>query len=192
MSNPVIALDKSVSRVLNEWGARETVLVKFLSEYLVFVVIILSFLWLAYRVYEKNKPLTDLRLVLKDLILQGVTLLVVPVGVATAISEVISPFYLRQRPFVAMHEIKLLVPHSADGGMPSHHMVFMASTAFIVYISNKRLGLILISLSLISGVGRISIGIHYPSDVLAGILFAGITIFVHSQLLHRFPRPMCY
>ena len=149
MSNPVIALDKSVSRVLNEWGARETVLVKFLSEYLVFVVIILSFLWLAYRVYEKNKPLTDLRLVLKDLILQGVTLLVVPVGVATAISEVISPFYLRQRPFVAMHEIKLLVPHSADGGMPSHHMVFMASTAFIVYISNKRLGLILISLSLI-------------------------------------------
>jgi len=113
------------------------------------------------------------------------TLLVIPVGVATVISEVISRFYVRQRPFAVMSEIKLLVPHGADGGMPSHHMVFMSTVAFMAYNSNKRLGLILISLSLISGIARISAGIHYPSDVLAGVLLGGVVAFVYTQIMAR-------
>jgi len=117
--------------------------------------------------------------------LQGIALLVIPVGVATVISEVISRFYVRQRPFAVMSDIKLLVPHSADGGMPSHHMVFMASAAFMVYLSNKRLGVILIGTSLISGVARISAGIHYPSDVFAGILLAGFTVFLYVMISRR-------
>jgi undecaprenyl-diphosphatase len=170
------------------WGAREIFVVKVSSEYLVFVVIALSCAWLIYRVRQRHQALTHFENVLKDLILQGMTLLVIPVGVATAISEVISRFYIRQRPFVAMHQIKLLVSHSADGGMPSHHMVFMASAAFMIYISQRWLGLILIGLALISGVGRISAGIHYPSDVIAGILLAGITVFIYIKFMYRFSR----
>jgi membrane-associated phospholipid phosphatase len=66
--------------------------------------------------------------------------------------------------------------------MPSHHMVFMAAAAFMVYNSNKRLGLILIGLSLISGVARISAGIHYLSDVFAGILLSGFTVFLYMMI----------
>ena len=192
MFNPFINLDRSISRVLNEWGAREIFLVKVLSEYLVFVVIALSLGWLVYCVYQQNKRLFDFKRFVKDLMLQGIALLVIPVGVATIISEAISKFYVRQRPFAVMSDIKLLVPHSADGGMPSHHMVFMASAALMVYLSNKRLGVILIGLSLISGVARISAGIHYPSDVLAGILLAGATVIASNQLMGKFRWKMHY
>ena len=192
MFNSFINLDRSISRVLNEWGAREIFLVKVLSEYLVFVVIALSLGWLVYCVYQQNKRLFDFKRFVKDLMLQGIALLVIPVGVATIISEAISKFYLRQRPFAVMSDIKLLVPHSADGGMPSHHMVFMASAALMVYLSNKRLGVILIGLSLISGVARISAGIHYPSDVLAGILLAGATVIASNQLMGKFRWKMYY
>jgi membrane-associated phospholipid phosphatase len=156
--------------------------VKVLSEYLVFVVIALSLMWLLHRVYQRNAPKVDFKQFMKDLLLQGTTLLVIPVGIATLISEVISRFYVRQRPFAVMSDIKLLVPHSADGGMPSHHMAFMAAAAFMVYNSNKRLGLILIGLSLISGVARISAGIHYLSDVFAGILLSGFTVFLYMMI----------
>ena len=186
MRNLFINLDKSISRVLNEWGTREIFFVQLLSEYLVFVVIALSFVWLMCLVYRRNKPFIDFKPFAKDLLLQGATLLVIPVGVATVISELISRFYVRQRPFAVMSDIQLLVPHSADGGMPSHHMVFMATVAFMVYLSNKRLGVILIGLSLISGVARISAGIHYPSDVLAGILFACINVVVYIQIIRVF------
>lgn len=115
--------------------------------------------------------------------MQGVALLVIPVGVATVISEVMSRFYIRQRPFAAMSDIKLLVPHSADGGMPSHHMVFMVSIAMMVYHFSKKLGIALIVLSLISGIARISAGIHYPSDVVAGALLGGVLAITYIRTI---------
>ena len=183
MNNLFFNVDKSISRVLNEWGAREIFLVKIFSEYLVFVVIAVSLAWLAYRVYQRNQPLVDVKHFVKDLFLCGMTLLVIPVGVATVISEVISRFYVRQRPFAVMRDIKLLVPHSSDGGMPSHHMVFMSTVAFMVYNSNQRLSLILITLSLMSGIARISAGIHYPSDVLAGALLGSVLAITYARTM---------
>jgi len=186
LKNPFFAFDTLILRDLNQWAARKIFLITVLSEYLVFAVIALALLWLVKRTYQQNRPQIEFKLFLKNLCIQGVTILAIPVGVATAVSEVISRVYARERPFIAMHDIRLLVPHSADGGMPSHHVVFMASTAFMVYLLNKRLGIVLIVLSLISGVGRISAGIHYPSDVLVAFLLAGITIYLYSQLISRF------
>lgn len=173
---------------LNHWGARERFLVKVLSEYLVFVAIALVLLWITYRAYQRKKPLTEFKPFITDLLLQGLFLVAIPVGLATLISEVISQLYVRQRPFAAMIDIKLLVPHGADGGMPSHHMVFMASLAGMVYISSKRFGTFLLSLTVLSGLGRISAGIHYPSDVVAGILLAGLTVFSYPQITVSFSK----
>jgi len=51
----------------------------------------------------------------------------------------------------------------------------------MVYLSNKRLGVILIGLSLISGVARISAGIHYPSDVIVGVLLGVVLSFTYAR-----------
>jgi membrane-associated phospholipid phosphatase len=155
--------------------------VKVLSEYLVFVVITFAFLWLVHRTYQRTSSFNDFKFFFRDLFIQGVAILVIPVGLATVISEVISRFYIRQRPFAAMSDIKLLVPHSADGGMPSHHMVFMVSVAMMVYHFSKKLGIALIVLSLISGIARISAGIHYPSDVLAGALIGALLAVTYAR-----------
>lgn len=181
MSNPLLTLDTSISRVLNNCGAREIFLVKVLSEYLVFVVIAFALLWLVHRTYQRNTSLIDFNFFFRNLFIQGVAILVLPVGLATVISEVISRFYIRQRPFAAMSDIKLLIPHSADGGMPSHHMVFMVSIAMMFYHFSKKLGIAFIVLSLISGIARISAGLHYPSDVLAGALVGGVLAIAYAR-----------
>lgn len=181
MSNPLLTLDTSISRVLNNCGAREIFLVKVLSEYLVFVVIAFALIWLVHRTYQRNTSLIDFNFFFRNLFIQGVAILVLPVGLATVISEVISRFYIRQRPFAAMSDIKLLIPHSADGGMPSHHMVFMVSIAMMFYHFSKKLGIAFIVLSLISGIARISAGLHYPSDVLAGALVGGVLAIAYAR-----------
>lgn len=188
MNNPLFVVDKSISRVLNEWGAREFFLIKVLSNYIVFLVIAIALFWLINRSYQHNKPRADFKLFLKKLFSQGVILLVIPVGVSTAISEIISSIYVRQRPFVTMNDVKLLVPHGADGGMPSHHMVFMVSIAVIIYFFNKRLSFLLIILSVISGIARISAGIHYPSDVLAGAFAGGVIAIIYARIMFRGKR----
>jgi len=84
-----------------------------------------------------------------------------------------------------MKDVKLLVPHGADGGMPSHHMVFMMSIAVMVFIFDKKLGLLLIAMSVTSGIARISAGIHYPSDVLAGALLCGGLAITYARTMLR-------
>ena len=68
MSNPLLTLDTSISRVLNNWGAREIFLVKVLSEYLVFVVIAFALLWLVHRTYQRNSSLIDFNFFFRNLL----------------------------------------------------------------------------------------------------------------------------
>lgn len=181
-----MTLDQQLVATLNGWGLHNTFLVAICSEYLVFFVSLIAVSWLTQNIYRRNKPINSIRVVLSDLVLSTFVLFVIPVGLATLISELISQFYMRQRPFVTMSNVELLVPHSADGGMPSHHMVFMISIATLVYLSNKRLGILLIFLSVISGIARVSAGIHYPSDVVAGIILGSFVSYFYIRISLRF------
>ena len=152
-----------------------------MSDYLVYGVIILGFSALLIEVYRRNTQYSYQKLLFKVLMIQLAKLFVLPVGVATLISEVVSSLYVRQRPFVTLSNIKLLVPHGADGGMPSHHMVFMFSLAVMTYLINTRLGILLMILSAVSGLARISAGVHYPSDVIAGVLLGVMLSFTYAR-----------
>lgn len=113
----------------------------------------------------------------------GLLLLAVPVGVAILTSELISQIYVRQRPFAVMPGIKQLVPHAADGGMPSHHVVFMVAVAVMVYSVDRKMGYFLLIVALLSGVARVSAGIHYPSDIMAGALLGWIVPTIYLRLI---------
>ncbi len=85
-----------------------------------------------------------------------------------------------------MPNVKLLVPHGADGGMPSHHMVFMTALTLIIYRLQRDLGLLFLGITLLSGFARISAGIHYPSDVLVGIFLGWLVSYLYLRLVGRF------
>ena len=162
-----------------------TLLIKVLSEYLVFAVLLIAVVGFLFWACRRYQPCAGVKFILKDLLVQGIKIFVIPVGFATVISEIISSLYVRQRPFVTMKDVKLLVPHGADGGMPSHHMVFMMSIAVMVYLFNKKLSLLLIALNVISGIARISAGIHFPSDVLAGALLGSVLAITYARIMLR-------
>ena len=82
-----------------------------------------------------------------------------------------------------MPGIKLLVPHVADGGMPSHHVVFMVAVAVMVYTVDHKMGYFLLIVALLSGVARVSAGIHYPSDIVAGALLGWIVPKIYLRLI---------
>ena len=82
-----------------------------------------------------------------------------------------------------MSGIKLLVLHGADGGMPSHHVVFMVAVAVMIYSIDRKMGYILLLITLISGIARVSAGIHYPSDILAGALLGWIIPTIYLRVV---------
>lgn len=167
---------------LNKWGIHERTVVSVCSNDLVYTVILVSALWFVFHTYKQRQPLQNYRQFTINLITKSVILFVIPVGIATLISELISQVYVRPRPFSVMPEIKLLVPHSADGGMPSHHIVFMVALATMIYSMNHRLALVLGLLTLISGIARIAAGIHYPSDVIAGVFLGWLISTLYLRI----------
>jgi len=92
----------------------------------------------------------------------------------------------RPRPFVALDLIPL-VPYADKGSFPSGHAVALFALALVVYYFHKKTGIIFLALSGLSVLARVYVGIHWPSDILAGVLLGlGSAILVYWFFKKRF------
>jgi undecaprenyl-diphosphatase len=90
-------------------------------------------------------------------------------GVALAIAQVISRLVDRPRPFVAdPSSVHLFTRHAADAGFPSDHATAAFAIAVAIFLRNRRWGLVTLGMAVVLSVGRVAMGVHYPTDVIAG------------------------
>jgi membrane-associated phospholipid phosphatase len=178
-----MSIDSSLVRSLNSWGEHYKSLVHICSNDLVYIVILLAALWFVIQILKSNPIKHGSRDFVVNLAKRGIVILAIPLGIAILVSESISAIYVRQRPFVADSRVHLLVPHGADGGMPSHHIVFMAALVASIYYYDKRSATFFAVLTLITGVARVVAGIHYPTDVLVGALIGVGIVYVYHRVL---------
>lgn len=181
--NTQMSIDSSIVRSLNSWGESHTSLVRICSNDLVYIVILLAALWFVVQILKAYPIKNGFKGFAVNLLRKGIVILAIPLGIAIAISELISAIYVRQRPFVADSSVHLLVPHSADGGMPSHHIVFMAALVATIYYYDRRSATFFAILTLITGIARVIAGIHYPTDILVGALVGAIIVYVYHRVV---------
>jgi|WetSurMetagenome_2_1015567.scaffolds.fasta_scaffold286213_1 undecaprenyl-diphosphatase len=117
--------------------------------------------------------------------------------IATALTAILSrgiiaslfhQFIERPRPFVALGFDPLAAVSEASrlASFPSGHMAFLFAIAFVLFYSNRRVGWWFIGLSLVNGIARIVAGVHYPNDVVGGILIALISALAIHSLIRKF------
>lgn len=94
---------------------------------------------------------------------------VLSAGLGLAIGKVISELVDRARPFVAdPHGVHLFAGHSADPGFPSDHATAAFAIAVAILLRKRGWGIFALVAATVLSVGRVALGVHYPSDVLAG------------------------
>lgn len=104
------------------------------------------------------------------------------------ITEIIRFFYYRPRPFLAL-QIKPLADHDVTSSFPSGHAAaFFALVLVIFYFlkqaqDKSKWGWRSLILALLIGVARIFVGIHWPSDILAGALIGLVSAFLVKKIL---------
>jgi undecaprenyl-diphosphatase len=94
---------------------------------------------------------------------------VLSAGVALAVGKVISELVDRARPFVADPSgVHLFAAHAPDPGFPSDHATAAFAIATAIVLRKRGWGIFALAAAAVLSVGRVALGIHYPSDVLAG------------------------
>lgn len=88
---------------------------------------------------------------------------------ALCISQVISFVYFHPRPFME-HAVHQLVSHAAESSFPSDHATGAFALAFPVLARNKKWGFVMMGLAIATGVSRIFVGVHYPFDIVGGMI----------------------
>ena len=146
-------------------------LIIFFGEYFIYVVLAI-FLFLAYRAYNKEKNITELLPYLGAIVAAGIA--------RYAVTPVIRFFYHHPRPFITLSTSHLLTETSYS--FPSGHTITMFALATAVYFLNKKWAYVLYIAGLIIGIARIAGGVHYPSDIIGGIVLGTLTSWILYQL----------
>jgi len=86
---------------------------------------------------------------------------------------VLKPLIARVRPFDVVDGINLLVNAPSDFSFPSGHTYSSVIGAYVLTATDKRFGYIAIPLAVIIAFSRLYLYVHYPTDILGGILLGG-------------------
>jgi len=101
----------------------------------------------------------------------GATLFVALFINFVAVNVTIKPFVNRIRPFVLNPEASLLIATPGDGSFPSGHTSASFAAAYVIYRVNKKLGIAAYALASAIAISRLYLYVHYPFDILGGIIF---------------------
>ncbi|MGN0156613.1 MAG: phosphatase PAP2 family protein [Lachnospiraceae bacterium] len=99
----------------------------------------------------------------------------------------------RIRPYEVVNGLELLIEKQKDFSFPSGHSASSFASAVVLYKTlPKRYGVIILGMAFIISLSRLYVGVHYPSDVIAGIMIGTITAIAVIMVQKRiFQSTLC-
>ncbi len=115
-------------------------------------------------------------------------IMLINVGVTDQISShLMKPLFQRKRPCCVEANSRNLIGCKDSKAFPSSHAANTAGVAGIVlFAKGLRFGLPLLLISAIVSYSRVYVGVHYPIDVIAGMLTGILAAWVVVRLARRY------
>ncbi len=95
----------------------------------------------------------------------------------------------RTRPYDSIPELILLAKKPHDASFPSGHTTFsFACAAALLYTVPKKqrwTAVLLLVLACLIGFSRLYLGVHYPTDVLGGLIVGWLCAWISAAFINR-------
>lgn len=122
-----------------------------------------------------------------------IKLLLTSLVTAIMISYTIAILWRHPRPIIEFPKIKkLLYTTETWKSFPSDHTIISFTLAFIPCMIGAPIVLcvVLLLVALCVSVGRIFVGVHYPRDIIGGIVVASVVVYVAPWILEVVTQPL--
>ena len=93
---------------------------------------------------------------------------------------IIKPLVARLRPFTVNTAIQLLIPPPTDFSFPSGHTYASFASSTAILRDNRRFGIPALILAALIAFSRLYLYVHYPTDILGGILVGLLCGYIGS------------
>jgi undecaprenyl-diphosphatase len=117
-------------------------------------------------------------------------------GLALALSDsvgahLLRPLFGRMRPCFALAPgtFRWLAPASDVGSLPSLHAANFFAMAVVARAARRWLGIAALAVAAAVAVSRVYVGVHWPTDVLAGALWGSLCAIAALALVRRVLEP---
>ncbi len=164
--------DNQIFLWLNQWAGQANFtdgLIRFLAQdfpYVVAIGFILVWLWRAEA---------------RRMLLQGFLALLLG---RVILVEIIRQILPRSRPFEVLHVVQI-ISKGMEKSFPSGHATALFALAFSVYFYHKKWGAGLLIICFISVLARVMAGVHYLSDILAGVALGWFSAWIIHTYAHK-------
>ena len=89
------------------------------------------------------------------------------------------------RPYTVLPHVLVLVARSSDPAFPSDHAVMAGAVTAGVLLVSRRWGFITLAAALVMCAARVYVGVHFPGDVLVGLVLGALVSLGGYRLLGR-------
>lgn len=141
-------------------------IIKFLAVYLPYIVVLLVGVYMV--IHHDILDVSNFKLRFNRKWNEVFTALL-SAGLGWLVAEIIKNSVQSPRPFEAIDGINSLFPE-VGYAFPSQHATFFTALAFAIYLQHKKAGYFFLFLAFAIGLARIAGGVHYPIDILGGII----------------------
>ena len=96
--------------------------------------------------------------------------------------------FMRQRPFEVDTSVRLLIPAPRDYSFPSGHTSSSFTAATVLFCYYHRVGIVAFILAGVIAFSRMYFFVHYPTDILGGIVLGVLDACLVLQAVHAWEK----
>jgi len=116
----------------------------------------------------------------------GLALLMALTGLSCTLTyKLLKRWLIRERPFISFPSIDCGTPPLDRYSFPSGHTLHAACFQTMLFMTLPELALVVLPFTLSVAASRVVLGLHYPSDVVAGAFIGGLMGAVSARHLYH-------